>query len=66
MRETCLPLPTPIDEGFLLNRFDLGLSIVEAEDPETREGVRVFAATSNLGRRDEAGCGIDLGIDIPG
>ena len=39
-------------EGFLLNTFDRGLSTVDVDDPETREGVRVLPATSSLGRRE--------------
>lgn len=27
--------------------------MVDADDPETREGVRVLVGTSSLGRRDE-------------
>jgi hypothetical protein len=40
-------------EGFLLRRFDRGLSAVEPDDPETREGVRVLLLGSGLGKRDD-------------
>ena len=54
--EVGLLVATPILEGFLRKTFDPGLSTVEADDPETRDGVRVFAETSSLGRRDEESC----------
>lgn len=40
---------------FLLNTFERGLSMVEADDPETKEGVRVLmlTCTSSFGSRDE-------------
>lgn len=54
--ELDLLVVTPMLEGFLRNTFDPGLSTVDADEPETREGVRVFAETSSLGRRDEEAC----------
>lgn len=36
-----------------LKRLDRGLSIVEAEDPDTRDGVRVFVRFSGFGKREE-------------
>ena len=55
-----------IVEGFLLRPVDLGLSKVEADDPETREGVRI---TDGFGRlvlrvevsRDAAAVGVSEG-----
>lgn len=46
---------------FLLSTFDRGLSTVDAEDPDTSEGVRVFPGTSSLGRRDDDVC--EAGLD---
>ena len=40
-------------EGFLRNTFDLGLSTVEADDPDTSEGVRA-KGVSNLAILEEA------------
>jgi hypothetical protein len=40
-------------DGFRLSTFDRGLSVVEADDPDTSEGVRVVATTSSLGNRDD-------------
>ena len=44
-------------DGFLRRRLDRGLSVVETEEPETSEGVRVFPETSSFGKRDEVACG---------
>lgn len=53
VRKACRLLATPTLGCFRLRTFERGLSIVEAEDPETRDGVRVFAGTSSFGNRDE-------------
>lgn len=63
--ECCFPTP-PMLEGFLLRRFDRGLSMVDADDPDTRDGVRVLPATSNLGNRDDDICRAVLGAAICG
>src|SRR5690242_943008 len=34
---------------FLLKTFERGLSMVDADEPETREGVRVLVVASSLG-----------------
>lgn len=47
-------------DGFRLRRFDRGLSIVDADDPDTRDGVRVLPTTSNLGKRDDEIVGVLL------
>ena len=49
----------PMDDGFLRRTFDLGLSTVDAEDPETREGV-LAKGGSNLPAREDADGSIDL------
>jgi hypothetical protein len=53
VRKACRLLATPTLGCFLLNTFDRGLSMVEADEPETREGVRVLTGTSSLGSREE-------------
>lgn len=53
LRKACRLIVTPTLGCFLLRTFARGLSIVDADDPETRDGVRVFAGTSSLGNRDE-------------
>lgn len=40
----------PIDDG--LRRRDRGLSAVEADEPETSDGVRVLDTMSNFGSRE--------------
>lgn len=60
----CFPLLTPILEGFLLRTFDRGLSMVDADEPETREGVLVFPVTSSFGSRDEVTCCVVLENDL--
>lgn len=52
-RITCRLPVDPTLGCFLLKTFERGLSMVDADDPETREGVRVFAGTSSLGSRVE-------------
>lgn len=42
MRVACRPLVTPTLVCFLLSTFDRGLSMVDADDPEAREGVRML------------------------
>lgn len=54
--EADLLAATPMLDGFLRKTFDPGLSTVDADDPETRDGVRVVATTSSLGSRDEENC----------
>jgi hypothetical protein len=52
MRNTC-PLPgAPTLVCFLLSTFDRGLSIVDADDPDASEGVRMLVGTSSLGSRE--------------
>lgn len=53
VRRACRLLATPTLGCFLLSTFDCGLSIVDADDPETRDGVRVLAGTSSFGSRDD-------------
>jgi hypothetical protein len=53
VREGCFPLPPPILDCFFLNTLDRGLSIVEAEEPETNDGVLANSGTSSLGRRED-------------
>jgi hypothetical protein len=36
-----------------LKRFDRGLSMVETDDPDTRDGVRVFVGISGFGKREK-------------
>jgi hypothetical protein len=56
-RSACRPLMTPTFVCFLLRTLDRGLSIVDADDPDAREGVRILAGTSSFGSRDvEPGC----------
>jgi hypothetical protein len=43
----------PTFECFLRRRFDLGLSFVDAEEPETKDGVR--AGSDTMGREDARG-----------
>ena len=61
-REACLLLATPTLVCFLLNTLERGLSIVDADDPEARDGVRVLGGTSSLGSRDVEVCvnGLEL------
>lgn len=54
--EAGLPVATPMLDGFLLKLFEPGLSTVDVDDPDTRDGVRVAGGTSSLGRRDEENC----------
>jgi hypothetical protein len=51
-RNGCRLLATPTLVCFLLSTLERGLSIVEAEDPDAREGVRMLAGTSSLGNRE--------------
>jgi hypothetical protein len=53
VRRACRLPVTPTLGCFLLRTFARGLSIVDADDPETKDGVRVFAGTSSFGNRDE-------------
>lgn len=47
---------------FLRSTFDRGLSTVDAEDPDTRDGVRVLPGTSSLGRREDEVCTVGLEV----
>jgi hypothetical protein len=58
--DRCRTLPVPILDCFFLSTFDRGLSIVDAEEPEMRDGVRALSGTSSFGRRDEEVCIFDL------
>jgi len=60
MRVACRPLGTPTLVCFLLSTFDRGLSMVDADDPEAREGVRMPWGTSSLGSREVEVCGDGL------
>lgn len=51
-------------EGRCLDIPDIGLSTVDIDEPEMREGVRVDTGISGLGSRDELVCGTDLGISL--
>lgn len=53
---------TPTFVCFLLRTFDRGLSMVDAEEPEASEGVRVLAGTSSLGRRDVETDGVGFAL----
>lgn len=64
-RGACLLLVIPILVRFLLNTFDRGLSMVDADDPEARDGVRVFGGTSSLGSRDVVDCVACLATGMP-
>lgn len=57
MRKGCRLSVAPRLVCFLLSTFDLGLSIVDADDPEAKDGVLVLAGTSSLGKRDVEACG---------
>ena len=66
VRIACRLLATPTLGCFLLSTFERGLSMVDAEDPDTSEGVRVFVGTSSFGSLDEelvdlALCDVKLG-----
>jgi hypothetical protein len=50
--EVCRLPVIPTFVFFLLRTFDRGLSIVDADDPEKRDGVCMVVGTSSLGRRD--------------
>lgn len=52
-------LTTPTLVCFLLKTFDLGLSIVDVEEPAS-EGVRILMGASSLGKRDVDDGGIGL------
>lgn len=56
--EACRLLATPTLVCFLLSTFERGLSMVDADDPEARDGVRVLGGTSSLGKRDVEVCGV--------
>lgn len=64
VRDCCRALPVPMLDCFFLNRFDRGLSIVDAEEPETRDGVRALSGTSSFGRRDDEVCSFDLDAGV--
>jgi hypothetical protein len=53
VRDCCRWLLGPMLDCFFFNTFDRGLSMVEADEPDTRDGVRVFSGTSSLRGRDE-------------
>lgn len=53
VRRACRLLATPTLGCFLLSTFERGLSMVDADDSETRDGVGVFAGTSSFGSRDD-------------
>ena len=57
---------TPTLVCFLLNTLDRGLSIVEAEDPDARDGVRMLLGTSSLGKRDVCTWVVVFGTDMLG
>jgi hypothetical protein len=40
----------PIEDGFLLNTLDLGLSLMDAEEPEMSEGVRAYGGSTRGSR----------------
>jgi hypothetical protein len=52
MRRGCRLLATPTLVCFLLRTLARGLSMVDADDPEARDGVRMLWGTSSLGRRE--------------
>jgi hypothetical protein len=52
MRRACRLLATPTLVCFLLKTFDRGLSMVDADEPDASEGVRVVLGTSSFGRRE--------------
>jgi hypothetical protein len=56
IRVTCLPVADPTLVCFLLSTFERGLSIVEAEEPEASEGVRMLGGTSSFGNREVDVC----------
>jgi hypothetical protein len=47
---------------FFFSTFDRGLSIVEADEPDTRDGVRVLSGTSSLVCRDDEVCVVVLDV----
>lgn len=53
LRDSCLVTPVPMLDCLRRRTFDRGLSTVEADDPDTRDGVLVDCGTSSFGRRDE-------------
>jgi hypothetical protein len=60
------PLAAPTLVCFLLSTFDRGLSIVDADEPEASEGVRMLAGTSSFGNRDVEICGEGFELAILG
>jgi hypothetical protein len=52
IRRGCRVPTTPTLVCFLLSTFERGLSMVDADDPDAREGVRMLLGTSSLGSRD--------------
>jgi hypothetical protein len=57
IRVICRLPATPTLVCFLLSTFDRGLSMVDADDPEASEGVRMLGGTSSLGSREVELCG---------
>jgi hypothetical protein len=51
-RKVCLLPTTPTLVCFLLSTLERGLSMVEADDPDARDGVRMLMGTSSLGKRE--------------
>jgi len=62
IRECCRSFPAPMLDCFFFSIFDRGLSTVEADEPDTRDGVRVLSGTSSLGWRDDKVCVVGLGV----
>lgn len=55
----------PMEDGFLRRTCDLGLSTVDADEPETRDGVRAYATSGRPAREDDVGS-IDLACATSG
>jgi hypothetical protein len=53
----CRPLAAPTLVCFLLSTFERGLSMVDADEPEASEGVRILRGTSSLGNLEVEICG---------
>jgi len=61
MRSCCRVLERPTLVCFLLKTFERGLSMVDAEEPDARDGVRELRVTSSFGSFD-----VDAGFAILG